>query len=318
MSSQCWSDAEGVNGASGRKGVNVTVPPPIARSNGDVGAWSIVRWRLALRSSPQNAASTARWLTPASSSRPHRIRSATASNSPVRSIPRYPGSSVFTVSGTPGRVQGRERVGRAVGVEVDEVRAEAHVEGHRLVGEAAHELRVVDGPDAVIDAVDVQQVERVADAVGARRLPGVRRAPETELAGAPVRRREPWSGAARAGLVAVDRQPDDPSRAGRSHPLDERLGLVAGLGAQDRQQQVARRQPLGLGSFEPGGQGVGERPQLPPGPVGRVDDDLGVDDAVGAGPCGVVVGHLGGEFAASGSARTSSRGSRGTTTGRRT
>ena len=99
-----------------------------------------------------------------------------------------------------------------------------------------------------------------------------------------------------ACLVAVDRQPDDASRAGRAHPLDERLGLVAGLGPQDRQQQVARRQPLGLGPFEPGGQGVGERAELPPGPVGRVDDHLGVDDAVGAGPCGVVVGHLGGQL----------------------
>src|SRR4029079_16304010 len=31
VSSQCWSHGEGVYGASGRKGVNVTVPPPIAR-----------------------------------------------------------------------------------------------------------------------------------------------------------------------------------------------------------------------------------------------------------------------------------------------
>ena len=148
-------------------------------------------------SSLQNAASTARWLTPASSSRSHRIRLGDRFELAGEVDAEVAGIVGVHRQRDAGRVQGRERVGRAVGVEVDEVRAEAHVEGHRLVGEAAHELRVVDGADAVIDAVDVQQVERVADAVGAGRFPGVGRAPEAELAGAPVRRREPWSGAAR-------------------------------------------------------------------------------------------------------------------------
>jgi hypothetical protein len=65
-----------------------------------------------------------------------------------------------------------------------------------------------------------------------------------------------------------------------AHPFDECQRLLRRLGAEDRQQQVALGEAVGLGPVEAGGQRVDQLAEVPPLPVRRVDDHLDVERAV--------------------------------------
>ena len=189
-----------------------------------------------------------------------------------------------------------DRMRSQIRVEVDEVRGQAHVERHTVLGQPLHHFGVVRGPDAVVDPVHHEQVERRQHTVCAGRLAGVRRPAEPDLTGPSIGVHEALSAMACGRFVPVDRETEHAGRAVSLDPLDERVGLGRCLAPQDREEEMALGEALSLRAFETVGDRVDERTELPGRPMGGVHDDLGVHDPGRAGRGRVVVRELGREF----------------------
>ena len=87
------------------------------------------------------------------------------------------------------------------------VRQRAHRQRHALAREPLHQRRVLDAAHAVVDALDLQHVERAADVCGRPLLAGVGDAVQAELAAAREHARELLR--RMAALAAVEADADE-------------------------------------------------------------------------------------------------------------
>ncbi len=112
-----------------------------------------------------------------------------------------------------------------------EVRDGAHVEDDSPLGELRDEVGVLDGPDAVADAVGPEDVQRTADGRGARRLAGVGDGPEPALARARERSRELLG--CIEGFLAAEAHSDNAPIGVRQAVVHCHLGVLDGRAARD-------------------------------------------------------------------------------------
>src|SRR3954471_2016773 len=188
--------------------------------------------------------------------------------------------------------QRRQGVGLIAVEDADhDVARRAALEPDPALGELGHERRVLDRPHAVTDPGD-RQVERGADALGARPLAGVDAAPEAGLgryrvglgerpgrvAGLVARHLEADDVRVRAlGGVAGDPQRRLDAEVADAREQDPRLDAVLGAGIVD-----ARRDPVEV-------LGVGEPDERC---VVRGGDELDIYRALGSAPAQVLVGDV--------------------------
>src|ERR1700694_5953291 len=108
------------------------------------------------------------------------------------------------------QTQGVEWMAGAIGIVAEQdVGTGADVQRNASLGELRHEVRVFDGPDAMIDTFRLEKLQSVANAFWTAGFAGVDRAAQTGLRGPMKRLCEARTGASGSGLVAVDGQGDD-------------------------------------------------------------------------------------------------------------
>ena len=162
---------------------------------------------------------------------------------------------------------------RSVDAAQRHVRQRAHRQRHLLVAQPRHQRRVLQAADAVVDPLDAEQVERLAD-VGRRPLLARVRDPVQPLVGAPRRRRAANSSggwptsarvepdadeqvAARAAAAAAaprassasrSRRKQGISRDGDAVPLARAVASAAAQPVDDHLQRHAARPVCACGS----------------------------------------------------------------------